>query len=106
MTLPGPEGAEVPVSAIPEAVWGVSWHMRTAANIVSDDPFEGQGVRLEWPPGRDVGIEEIQLVTGCERVVAFPDFCCAWADLSGGTGTPAVLRAHWAAWFAPPEEVT
>jgi hypothetical protein len=106
MTSPGPEGTEVPASFIPAAVWGPSWHMRTAQDIASDDPFEGWGARLDWPPGREVGIGEIQLVTGCERVVLFPDFRCAWVDLSGGSDTPAVMRAHWAAWLAPPEEVT
>jgi hypothetical protein len=80
--------------------------MRTAADIASDDPFEGRGARLDWPPGRDVGLEEIQLVTGCDLVVLFPDLRCAWVDLAGGAGTPAAVRAHWAAWLAPPEEVT
>jgi hypothetical protein len=106
MTFSTPEGAEVPASAIPEALWGPSWQMRTAQDISGDDPFEGQGARLEWPPGRDIGLDEIQLVTGRERVVLFPDLCCAWVDLSGSADSPAVMRAHWAAWLAPPEEVT
>jgi hypothetical protein len=97
---------EVPASAIPAAAWGISWQARTAGDIAADDPFGGRGAKLEFDPGREITLTEIQLVTGLEHVVLFPDQGCAWADTSGGPDRPDIVRAHWAAWLGPPEEVT
>jgi hypothetical protein len=95
---------EVPASAIPESAWGISCRARTEAEIAADDPFGGKGVRLDFPPGRKVTIEDIQRVIRLEHVVLFPDSGIAWAE-SGPIGEE-LIWIRWGRWLAAPEEVT
>jgi hypothetical protein len=89
----------VPASAIPERAWGISGRALTAEEIAQADPFAGLGVKLEWPEGREVTIEDVQQAIGCEHVVMFPG--CAWVERYYNCGD---LAMRWAAWLARPRK--
>jgi hypothetical protein len=94
---------EVPVSAIPAAAWGLSGRALTPEEIAAADPFEGRGVRLDFPADREVSISDVQAVTGLGHVVLFSSGT-AWADTRTSAASPAIaedLRARWAAWLGP-----
>jgi hypothetical protein len=94
---------EVPASAIPAAAWGISGRALTEREIAAADPFEGRGVRLDVPAGREITIADVQRVTGLAGIVLFASGT-AWADTRASVASPAIaedLRARWAAWLGP-----
>ena len=91
------EGTVVPESAIPASAWGISCQVPTAEQIAAADPFGGNGVRLEIPPGVEVSIEDIQQATGLTHVVLFPDGGVAWAERDPGISGIAIRWLHWLA---------
>lgn len=102
MTSSTPEGITVPASAIPEQAWGISGRALTTEEIAAADPFEGRGIRLDFPAGRRVTVADVQRVTGLAGVVVYASGA-AWTDTKTRAGSPAIaedIRARWQSWLS------